>query len=161
MARSLKAVSPKRIDALCANYKALKRVEETAKSNTAAVAAELLLLLAKHGQPKAEKSLALTGEEFEAVRTDGVKVEINADVANELSRMLRRARIGRRFTDLFQVDTRFTLSPRYEENLAELLKHPNCPKDLLATFHAAISHTPKSPSLSVRELKKKAKEAIA
>jgi hypothetical protein len=153
MRKSKTPPSPSRIDKLCENLQFHKR--------ESVALAEILLALAKRsGTPRGEKSKALLGLLFEAVRTDGHSTKIDDHAVAIFRAKLKAAGAVHLFKRLFVYESRFVLAPGYEDVLKQVAPGP---PNLATMFYSCVSITPKSPSLSVRPLKneKSAKKAKA
>lgn len=167
--RSKVPPSPDRVDALCQPYFEKKASIETMKEELEQLATPILQLAKRFGQLRGEKSKALLGEIFEAVRTDGHSTSIDTDAVIALRSRLKAAGASHLFKKLFVPKHSFALAPGYETVLKDAKKAARKgmagPGNLPTLFYNAVDITAKSPALKVDKLVKdkgvKAKKATA
>lgn len=157
MKKSKGRPSPKRFDALCASYKALEAVECAAADNTAAVGSKLLTMVANYGDTRAEKSLALIGAEYEAIRTVGDSTKVFAHEVSKLRILMAHAGLLKEYKRMFVPEFRFNLTPQFTETLVALQERKEMTKQIRAALARAVVTTKQTPKLKVEKLGEKKK----
>jgi hypothetical protein len=145
-----KAPTATEIDALAGLYADAKANLEKAQDRVDLLGDQLIEMVRTHGvtPPRAEKSLRLEGDEWEATVAEGQSVSVNKAAAAKVLASLKRAGLLKFFRKLFTVETSFKLAKGAQELMAKTLP-AGAPSNLRKLFAEAVQIKDKSPRLTV------------